>query len=96
MENYIKEITPEMTLAVNELKARNFADATPEEIELYAQWSSIQRLQQEEFELNRQTRITVSEARAKSIQDEKEAAINALNSLTELAQAKLKAVENGI
>lgn len=94
MENYIKQITPEMTRTVNELKARNFVDATPEEIELYARWAQLNALQSAEFEQHARLREQESEQRRKAFEEQANTALDALSTLRETALAKLKAVSN--
>lgn len=95
MENTLKDITPEMTLVVNDLIARDFEDATKEEIELYANWSRIHALHDSEVLERREMREVEIRQRMENSKREADAAIEALNALTELAQARLKAVENG-
>lgn len=95
MNNYIKEITPAMTETVNRLKRDNFKDATPEEIEVYAEWSRIMALQSAEFESIRETRERESEERIKNDAAQAKAAIDALEAQKELALAKLEMVKNG-
>lgn len=94
MENYLKQITPEMTKTVNDLKARNFADATIEEIELYAQWKLINALQSEEFAQHVKLREEESKRRKDSFDAQANAALDALNTLKDIALAKLKAVSD--
>lgn len=95
MNNYIKEITSEMTETVDRLKRNNFKDATPEEIEVYAQWSKIIALQSAEFESIRETRERESQERIKNDAAQAKAAINALEAQRDLALARLEAVKNG-
>lgn len=95
MNNYIKEITPEMTETVDRLKRENFKDATAEEIEVYAEWSRIMALQSAEFENIRKTREQELEERRKNDAAQAKAAIDALEAQKELALARLEAVKNG-
>lgn len=95
MNNYIKEITSEMTETVNRLKQSNFKDATPDEIEVYAEWSRIMALQSAEFESIRETRERESEERIKNDAAQTKAAIEALEAQRDLALARLEAVKNG-
>ena len=95
MNKYIKEITSEMTETVDRLKRNNFKDATPEEIEVYAQWSKIIALQSAEFESIRETRERESQERIKNDAAQAKAAINALEAQRDLALARLEAVKNG-
>lgn len=95
MNNYIKEITPEMTETVDKLKRDNFKDATPEEIEVYAEWTRLMTLQSAEFENIRETRKRESEERIKNDAAQAKAAIDALEAQKKLALAKLEAVKNG-
>lgn len=50
-----EEITPEMTAKVQELIATEFKDATPEDIELYAEWKSAIETHTEEFRIKEET-----------------------------------------
>lgn len=95
MADFIKEITPEMVQTVDKLKATNFADATAEEIELYAEFNRLIALSNEDLRQRAETRERESNARMQLFQQQAESAINALDALAELAKAKLKAVENG-
>ena len=95
MGYYTSAITPEMTQTVDKLRATNFADATPEEIELYAEWTRLFALQEAEFEERKRLREQEADARMKQDQEKHEAAIDALTALTDLAKAKLRSVQDG-
>lgn len=94
MNNFMKEITSEMTETVDRLKRDNFKDATPDEIETYAEWSRIMALQSAEFENIRETRNAELAERRKNNEAQAKAAIDALEAQKELALAKLEAVKN--
>lgn len=94
--NYLKEISPDMTRTVNDLVNRDFENATKEEIEAYAQFQVQLALHADEVE-------QIRAARDEKIKRDKEdsaallkASMDALNSLEKLAQEKLKAVGNGL
>lgn len=95
MNNFMKEITPAMTETVDRLKRENFKDATPDEIEMYAEWSRIMALQSAEFESIRETRNAELEERRKNNDAQTKAAIDALEAQKDLALARLEAVKNG-
>ena len=95
MENYLNEITPDMTRIVNDLLNRDFENATKDEIEVYAQWTRIHALHDSDIEEKREQRERRVQQRLEESKKQSEAAISALNALAELANAKLKAVENG-
>lgn len=95
MNNFMKEITPAMTETVDRLKRENFKDATPDEIETYAEWSRIMALQSAEFESIRETRNAELEERRKNNEAQAKAAIDALEAQRDLALARLEAVKNG-
>lgn len=95
MQNYMKEITPEMTAIVNKLKQTNFKDATPEEIEIYAQWSMLTSLHKQELDTLDEERKQRIKQNMEQSKKESEAAIKALKALADLAEAKLKAVNDG-
>lgn len=95
MRNYMKEITPEMVETVSKLERENFENATPDEIRTYGEWMRLNALQDAEFQDVRRIREEKHEQDLKLGQEQAEASLTALNALTELAQAKLKAVENG-
>lgn len=94
MRNYTKEITPEMVTTVNRLEKENFENATPDEIKVYGEWMRLNALQDAELQDARRIREEKHEQDLRLGQEQAEASLNALNALTELAQAKLKAVEN--
>lgn len=96
MSTYINEITPEMTKTVDRLINENFENATPEEIEIYAEWTKIHALHDAEFQAKAELRKQENEARIEQFKEQSKKAMDALDALTELAQAKLKAVEDGI
>ena len=95
MNNFIKRVTPEMTATVDKLKNANFENATPEEIETYAEWSQIMALQSAEFESIRETREKEAAERRKNDADLTKAALGALEAQTNLALAKLEMLKNG-
>lgn len=95
MKNYLHEITADMTKTVDDLKRRNFENATPDEIELYAKWSSIVAMQDAEIAEHSRIRREESEAAKEATLKESQAAVDALNALADLAREKLKAVKNG-
>ena len=95
MENPLKEITPEMTRTVNELINRDFSDATVDEVKMYAEWVKIHALHDEEVEQRRKERNAIIRQRLEDSKKQTDASLEALNALTELANAKLRAVENG-
>lgn len=95
MNNFMKEITSEMTETVNRLKRDNFKDATPEEIEVYAEWSRIMALQSAEFESIREMREQEMAERRENDAAQTKAAIDALEAQRDLALARLEAVKNG-
>lgn len=95
MSNHLKEATPEMIATVNKLKQTDFENATQEEIETYARFSSIIALHEDDIENRREIRQAESEERRELARQQAESAMNALDALAELAKAKLKAVENG-
>lgn len=94
MQNYLDDITPEMTATVDKLKANNFEGATPEEIETYAQFVSLTSAQRKETEYRKEIMERQSIEQLELDKKQAQSAINALDALTELAKAKLKAVEN--
>lgn len=94
MANYISQITPEMTATVEKLRADNFSNATPEEIEIYAQWTSLVSAHKEEIANRAEILKQESEERRELERKQAQSAINALDALAELAQAKLEAVIN--
>ena len=95
MRNYTKEITPEMVNTVSRLEKENFENATPDDVKVYGEWMRLNALQDAEFQDARRMREEKHEQDLKLGQKQAEASLNALNALTELAQARLKAVENG-
>ena len=95
MRNYTKEITAEMVNTVSRLEKENFENATPDDIKAYGEWMRLNALQDAEFQDARRIREEKHEQDLKLGQKQAEASLNALNALTELAQARLKAVENG-
>lgn len=95
MQNYLHDVTPEMIETVDKLTRTNFENATPEEIKIYGEWSAITAKQDEELRLNAERRDETAKASRELSERQAQAAIDALEALTQLAQARLKAVENG-
>ena len=95
MENYLKQVTPEMVQAVDELRRRNFAEATPEEIEMYAQVTRIQALHDSEVQAHRELMKQESDERRACFKAQADAAMDALTALADEARAKLEVIENG-
>ena len=92
----IKGITAEMTKTVDKLIATNFENATPKEIEIYAEWTRMFAMNDELVKQKQELRAQESARKLELFEQQAQSAMNALDALTELAQAKLKAVENGI
>lgn len=90
-----KGITAEMTKTVDRLIASNFENATPEDIETYAEWTKIHALNKESFIRKNELREQESKKRQELFEQQAQTANDALTALAELAKAKLKAVENG-
>ena len=95
MNNYLNEITPEMTKTVYSLIARNFENATPDEIKTYAKWTAILELQKDEIRQIRETRESELEIMRKSSEEQKEKALKTLELLAEKAKANLERANNG-
>lgn len=95
MDNHLWEITPEMAATVNNLIKRDFANATPDEIQVYGKWSAIQAMQSEEMENHREQRNIELEQRLSALKAEEEVSLDTLKTLNEAAKAKLEAVRHG-
>ena len=95
MNNHLWEITPEMAATVNDLIKRDFADATPDEIQVYGKWTAIQAVQSEEMQNNREQRNIEMEERLSTLKAERELSLDTLKTLNETAKAKLEAVRHG-
>ena len=83
-----------MTRTVNSLIERDFENATKDEIEVYAEWTKLLALHSADREQKRKEREKIIEARIEESKQQADAAIEALNALTNLAVAKREAVEN--
>ena len=92
---YIGQITPEMTAKVNELKATDFEGATSEDIEIYAQWSALVKMQEDEFTQRRKQLNELHAAQLASVEENARTSTEALEALKDAALAKLEAVKNG-
>lgn len=92
---HMHEITPEMVSTVDDLERRKFEGATPDEIMVYGDWRAIIALQQDEIEQKREERRERLEREREQTEKQASAALEAMEALTDLAKAKLKAVENG-
>lgn len=95
MTNYLAQITPEMTQTVDRLLATNFEGATQEEIELYATYNTLIALHSNEVEERARIRNEEFQQRKELYRQQADSAINALDALASLAQAKLHAIEGG-
>lgn len=95
MSEYLSEITPDMVKTVDKLKSTNFEGATPEEIEIYSEFNRLTALHSEELAQRVKIHKQEADERRALFKAQADSAINALDSLAALAQAKLKAVENG-
>lgn len=95
VDNFTKEITPDMISTVNRLEKSNFENATPDDIKIYAQWASLRALQEKTFEDKRKQTDELIKAQIEDSKRQADASVEALNALTELAKARLKAVEYG-
>lgn len=94
MGDYSKQITREMVELVDRLEHDNFENATPDEIREYAKFQTLIELDREEFRNRHELRVKESTERRELNRRQAESAMNALDALTELAQAKLAAIES--
>lgn len=83
---------PEQTRRIDELISSNFADATPEDIQLYAEWKAEEAKSAEEFRQYIEIQQKESEERVKIAREESENAKNALNALVDEALERYKAI----
>lgn len=93
--DYMKQITPEMTQKVSELRKSNFKDATPDDIELYAQYTALVKMQEDEFSQRRKQLEEVQAAKMEAVKENAKTSKEALEALRDAALAKLEAVKNG-
>lgn len=94
MSEYMHDITPEMVQNADKLRASNFEGATAEEIELYTEFNTLLRLHSEEVREKARLRDEESAQRKAAFQAQAQSAMNALETLNAVAQAKLAAVES--
>lgn len=94
MGDYSKQITREMVELVDRLEHDNFENATPDEIREYARFQTLIAMDREEFRNRHEMREKESAERRELNRQQAQSAMNALDALTELAQAKLAAVES--
>ena len=94
MGDYSKQITREMVELVDRLEHDNFENATPDEIREYAKFQTLIELDREEFRDRHELRMKESAERRELNRQQAESAMNALDSLAKLAQAKLAAIES--
>ncbi len=94
MSDYMHEITPEMVQNADKLRASNFEGATAEEIELYTEFNTLLRLHSEEVRERARLRDEESAQRKAAFQAQAQSAMTALETLNQVALAKLQAVEN--
>ena len=85
----VLEFTAEQMGIIRELKRREFADATPEEIELYAQWTSAQALDSEEFKAETEIKREQAQAETEMRRELAQASLSALEAQRDLALQKL-------
>ena len=96
MGDYSKEITREMVELVDRLEHDNFENATPDEIREYAKFQTFIAMDREEFKNRHELRMKESAERRELNRQQAESAMNALDALAELAQAKLAAIESDL
>ena len=95
MLEYLKDITPEDTQRVSELRKSNFENATPEDIEFYAEWTAKVRMQEEAF-VNREAEMREEQQiRREAFAQQAQTAQKAIEALRDAAIEKLELVRNG-
>lgn len=87
--------TEEEKNIINDIYKRNFANMTPEEVQLYARWNAENALRDAEFQTKMENMRLLMQARINAANEAKTAAIDNLKAQKALALAKLERVRNG-
>lgn len=92
---HVLEFTAEQISTIRELKRREFADATQEEIELYAQWTAAQATDSEEYTATIEAMREQAEAETASRNELANAAKAVLDTKLETALLRLAMLKGG-
>lgn len=91
----LEQFTGEDTRKVQDLINRDFADATPEEIKLYAEWKTAHALQSVEFEAEIEGMKAKIEQQASNDAKLVDLAAGALKARSEAARLRLEKLKGG-
>lgn len=95
--NDLEQFTSQETDRINLMAAGALPDdeITLDDVKLFARWQTSNAIASERFEIERKAAMAEAQARIEQAQAVNDAAIANLEAQAALAQARLKAVENG-
>lgn len=89
------EFTEAERHAINDIYKREMQDMTPDEVALFTKWNIEQALQAEDVKVKNDAIMEKLEAEKASFDAQADAAINALEQLTQAALKRLEGIGNG-
>ncbi len=95
MLEQLEQFTAQDTERLNQLINSNFEGATPEDIELYANWKTAVALNNAEFEMKRETMQMECAAKVEAYEKMAKNSKNALDRVIAAIENKYKVVGNG-
>lgn len=89
------EYTEQERQAINDIMRREFADMTPEEVALYAEWTSTADYLESDAQSKRDALERETQAKIEAARETEKKALDTLELLAQAARAKLEAVRDG-
>lgn len=89
------EFTEQERMKIDDLIKRDFENATPDEVRLYAKWEAEKALRDEEFKARLQARADESKAKIAELKRNANSARDGLKALKAAAIARLEQIDNG-
>ena len=95
MRYSFEEYTEQERQTINDITRREFADLTPEEVALYAEWTSTVDYLESDAQAKRDALEQETQARIEATRETEKKALDTLELMAQAARAKLEAVRNG-
>ena len=95
MRYSFEEYTEQERQTINDITRREFADMTPEEVALYAEWTSTADYLESDAQAKRDALEKETQARIEATRETEKKALDTLELMAQAARAKLEAVRNG-
>lgn len=95
MRYSFEEYTEQERQTINDITRREFADMTPEEVALYAEWTSTADYLESDAQAKRDALERETQAKIEAAKETEKKALDTLELMAQAARAKLEAVRDG-